>query len=133
MSDEVPHQTPEYPLFSREAEAAKSGKCSTDSTSPREIHGPGSSAAGHGWLLRRHERRASGTCAAHRLELALLEDAKQLGLKFERHVASFIEKQCATMRARKAADVRGDRTRERSPFVPEKLAFEKAGGHRRTI
>lgn len=72
---------------------------------------------------------ASGKCAAHRFGLAFLEDATQLGLKFARHVANFIEKQRATMRPCKAADVRGDRTRERSSFVAEKFAFVPSTAH----
>src|SRR4029077_6788952 len=76
---------------------------------------------------------ACGTGAAYSLELALLEDTEQLGLKLQWHVSDFIKKQCASVRQRKTADMRIDRSRKGSAFVPEKLTFEKAGRHRRTV
>jgi hypothetical protein len=42
-------------------------------------------------------------------------------------------KQRSTIRQRKAADVRSEGTRECSSFMPEKLGFEKACRHRRTV
>src|SRR5712675_3336530 len=76
---------------------------------------------------------ARGKGAANSLELALLEDTEQLGLKLHWHVSDFIQKQCAAVRQRKSADMRIDRSGKGSAFVPEKLAFEKAGRHRRTV
>src|SRR6267154_132972 len=76
---------------------------------------------------------ARGTGAAYGLELALLEHTEQLRLKLHWHVADFIQKQCAAVRQRKPADVRIDSSGEGSAFVPEKLAFEKTGRHRRTV
>src|SRR5712671_5912695 len=69
---------------------------------------------------------ARGTGAAYSLELALLEDTEQLGLKLHWHVSDFIQKQYAAVRQRKPADMRIDSSGEGSAFVPEKLAFEKA-------
>src|ERR1700719_4707513 len=66
---------------------------------------------------------ARGTGAAYGLELALLEDTEQLGLKLQRHVSDFIKKQCASVRQREAADMRVDGARKGSAFVPEELAF----------
>src|SRR6266404_6753106 len=76
---------------------------------------------------------ARGTGAAYSLELALLENTEQLGLKLHWHVSDFIQKQCAAVRQRKSADMRIDRSGKGSALVPEKLAFEKAGRHRRTV
>src|SRR5258705_1000371 len=73
---------------------------------------------------------ARGTGAAYGLELALLKDTEQLGLKLHWHVSDFIQKQCAAVRQRKSADMRIDRSGKGSPLLPEKLAFEKTGRHR---
>src|SRR5260370_23496238 len=51
---------------------------------------------------------ARGTSAAYGLELALLEDAKQLGLKLPCHVSDFIKKQLASARRPKSADSPSD-------------------------
>src|SRR5260370_20186295 len=74
-----------------------------------------------------------GARAAYWLKLTLLEHAEQFGLKFQRHVSYLVEKQRSTIRQRKAADVRSESARECSPFMPEKLAFEKASRHRRAV
>src|SRR4029077_5499142 len=71
--------------------------------------------------------------AAYGLELALLEDTEQLGLKLQRHVSDFIKKQCASVRQRKPADMGIDSSGKGSAFVPEKLTFEKTSWHRRTV
>src|ERR1700741_3334910 len=76
---------------------------------------------------------ARGAIAAHGLELALLKDTEQLGLKLQWHVSNFIKEQCASVRQRKPADMRIDSSGKGSAFVPEKLTFEKAGWHRRTV
>src|SRR5882757_2135386 len=76
---------------------------------------------------------ARGTSAAYGLELALLKDTEQLGLKLHWHVADFIQKQCAAVRQRKSADMRIDRSGKGPALVPEKLAFEKTGRHRGAV
>src|SRR5712671_7554101 len=76
---------------------------------------------------------ARGTGAAYGLELALLEHTEQFRLKLHWHVSDFIKKQCASVRQRKPADMRIDSSGKGSAFVPEKLTFEKAGRHRRTV
>src|SRR5712675_3146788 len=76
---------------------------------------------------------ARGTGAAYGLELALLEHTEQLRLKLHWHVSDFIQKQCAAVRQCKSADMRIDRSGKGSALVPEKLAFEKTGRHRRAV
>src|SRR6202043_824773 len=71
--------------------------------------------------------------AADCLELTLLQDAEQLGLKLQWHVSNFIEEQSAAIRQREAADMRIDGARKGSTFVSEELAFEKPGWHRRAV
>src|SRR5260370_16002063 len=56
---------------------------------------------------------ARGTGAAYGLELALLKDTEQLRLKLHWHVSDFIQKQCASVRQGKPADVRIGRSSER--------------------
>src|SRR5258708_22812115 len=58
-----------------------------------------------------------GTRASYGLELALLEHTEQLGLKLQRQVSDFIEKQRATIRQCKAADGRSESAPRSSPFL----------------
>jgi hypothetical protein len=74
-----------------------------------------------------------GARAAYRFELALLEHTEQFGLKLQRHVADFVEKQRAPVSQGKTSDMRIDRTCERSSFMAEEFAFEQARGHRRAV
>src|SRR6266478_1188209 len=74
-----------------------------------------------------------GTRASYGLELALLEHTEQLGLKLQRQVSDFIEKQRATIRQCKPADVRSEGASESSPFMSEQLAFEKTCRHSRAV
>src|SRR6266404_5857001 len=67
---------------------------------------------------------ARRTGATYRLEFTLLEHTEQLGLEFQWHVSNFIEKQRATIRQRKAADVRTNGTRESPAFMSEEFALE---------
>src|SRR5262249_58623664 len=71
--------------------------------------------------------------AAYRFELAFLQHAEQLRLELQRHVPNFVEKQSSTVCEREAADMGCDGTGESTPFVAEKLAFEKAGRHRGAV
>jgi hypothetical protein len=72
-------------------------------------------------------------CAAYALELALLEDTEQFGLKLESCVSDFIQKQCSTIGEFKTADMKSKSTGKCSPFMPEKLALKKAQGNPRAI
>jgi hypothetical protein len=63
------------------------------------------------------------TRAADGLKLTLLEHAEQLGLKLQWHVSNFVEEQRATIRQRKAADMRIDSARKGPAFVSEEFAF----------
>ena len=67
-------------------------------------------------------------CAAEAFELLFLKDAQKLGLKVERDVADFVEKEGAFMSEFKAADALRDGAGEGTLFVAEELAFEQAGG-----
>src|SRR5260221_5441070 len=66
--------------------------------------------------------------AADCLKLTFLQDAEHLRLNLQWHVSNFIEEQSAAIGQREAADMRVDGTRKGSAFVPEQLAFKKAGG-----
>src|SRR5260370_16965431 len=65
--------------------------------------------------------------------MRVLKDGEQLRLKVQRHVSNFVEKESATIRQRESADMRIDSAGKGSPFVSEKLAFEKAGRHGRAV
>ena len=69
---------------------------------------------------------ARGAGAAYGLEFALLEHTQELGLKFKRHVADFIKEQRATIRQRKAANMRIDGTGESPPFRARRARFREA-------
>src|SRR5258708_37451557 len=74
-----------------------------------------------------------GTRAAYRLKLACLEHTQQLWLQFQRYISNFIEEQRATIRQRKAADVRTNGTRESPAFMSEEFAFEKTSRQCRAV
>ena len=70
---------------------------------------------------------------AHRLELALLDDAQQLRLDRERDVADLVEEYAATLRHFEQPALVRDRAREGAFHVAEELAFEQVLGERHAI
>jgi hypothetical protein len=62
-----------------------------------------------------------GACAAHPLELTLLENAQKLRLQIERQVADLVEKQRTSVGQLEAAPLRGGRTGDGAFFVAEQL------------
>ncbi len=79
-------------------------------------------------VRRRHDAHihALSPRAAKALELALLQDAQQLGLHFHRDVADLVEEQRAAVRQLEPARPARDRARERALLVSEQLALEQA-------
>src|SRR6185369_2501103 len=78
--------------------------------------------------------------AAHRLELALLQDAKKLSLELERKLANLVEEDGPPVRKREAALATGGGTSEGAALVAEELALDQRGGdgcavplHRRLV
>src|SRR6185295_3769609 len=66
--------------------------------------------------------------AAHRLELALLQDAKKLSLELERKLANLVEEDGPPVRKREAALATGGGTGEGAALVAEELALDQRGG-----
>src|SRR5215813_3457060 len=64
--------------------------------------------------------------AAQALKLVLLQYAQQLGLKIERNVANFIQKQRALVRKLETARLAHDGAGESAFFVPEEFALQQA-------
>ena len=71
--------------------------------------------------------------AAQPFEFFFLQSAQELGLKFGRKVAHFVEKQSALMSQFQPSDFLGDRTGKGASFMAKQLAFEQAGGDRGTV
>ena len=67
------------------------------------------------------------------LELLILDGAEQLGLKFERHFADLVEKQCPLIRQFEASDLLRTAPVKDPLLVPEELAFEQAAGNGRAV
>ena len=65
--------------------------------------------------------------AADALELALLEDAEQLGLRVGRQLADLVEEDGAAVGQLEAADAPGDGAGEGAFLVAEQLALDQAG------
>jgi hypothetical protein len=63
----------------------------------------------------------------------IFEEAEQLALYGERHVADFVEKQRAAVRRFELAPRQFGGTGEGTLLVSEELAFEQRLGHRRTV
>jgi hypothetical protein len=75
----------------------------------------------------------NSACRSQSLELALLQDAKELGLCGCAHLGDFVEKKYA---ARRQLDLPGLgllRARKRATLVAEELGFEQLLGERRAI
>ena len=63
--------------------------------------------------------------AAHALDDAVLQEAQQLGLQRQRHVADLVEEQRAAVGQLDLADGLLRRARERALLVAEQLALEQ--------
>ena len=66
--------------------------------------------------------------AAEALELLLLKNAKELGLKLEREIGDFIKKERAAVGEFKTSDFLGESAGEGTSLMAEKLGFKKAAG-----
>ena len=75
----------------------------------------------------------SAFSSAAALEGLLLQDAQQLRLQLERHIADFVEKQRALMRQFEPSNLLRQRARECALLVAEPLALEKTGRGRGAI
>ena len=71
--------------------------------------------------------------AADALDLALLQNAQQLGLQRQRHLADFVQKNRAAVRLFEQSDARVDGSGEGSLGVAEELGFEQMIGKRGAI
>ena len=79
------------------------------------------------------EFRGQGARVAEALELAVLEDAQELGLELERQVGDFIEEQRAFVSQLDAAQALVEGSGEGAFFVAEHFAFEQTGGNGRAV
>src|SRR5262245_15290848 len=70
--------------------------------------------------------------ASDALELTLLEDPQQLGLKFEGKAADLVEKHRAAVLELEASDAAAQSTGERASLVAEELALQQIRWNRRT-
>ena len=66
-----------------------------------------------------------GAVAADAFELALLEDAQQLGLDLRRNLADFVQQDGPAVGQFEAAFAFGQRAGERALFVAEEFAFDE--------
>src|SRR5207244_1086094 len=67
------------------------------------------------------------------VKFTFLQYAKQLGLQFKRDRPDFVQKHRPAIGQLEASDALGDSAREGALFMPEHLAFEKAGGDRSAV
>src|SRR5882724_10336854 len=74
-----------------------------------------------------------GAVAADPLELALLQDAQDLGLRLRPHVADLVEKECPAVGDLELALARRDRPREGALLVTEELALDQLARERRAV
>ena len=70
---------------------------------------------------------------AKALELSLLKDAKQLGLRVERQLADFIEEDGTAVRQLEAANLGRSGVGERAPLAAEELALDQRRRQRAAI
>src|ERR1043166_8726528 len=75
----------------------------------------------------------NGSSTSQPLEFPLLKDSQELGLELKRNVADLVEKYGAAVGQFETPDALRNGAGERAPLVPEQLAFEQAGGNRRTV
>jgi hypothetical protein len=67
---------------------------------------------------------------AESLELKLLKSTQELGLKFKRQLADFVEEERASISCLEAADFGSYRASESAPFVPKQFALQQRGRYR---
>ena len=67
------------------------------------------------------------------LDLVLLQDAQQLRLQLERHVADLVEEQRALVRELEPSDLLRQRAREGAFLMTEPFALEQSGRRRRAV
>ena len=67
---------------------------------------------------------------AQPLELALLQDAQQLGLQLQRHISDFVQKQGAAVGLLKASDTLVEGAGESPPHMSKQLGFQQILGER---
>src|SRR5512138_3225060 len=70
---------------------------------------------------------------AEPLELPVLKDAEQLGLKLWRKVSHFVQEQRASVRQLESTQLAGDGARECASLVPEELALQETLRNRGTV
>src|SRR5271154_1168162 len=73
------------------------------------------------------------TRAPEPLELALLQNAQQLRLQFQRYFADLVQENRSTAREFKAPDALRDRAGESASLMAEDLAFEQSRWNRRAV
>ncbi len=71
--------------------------------------------------------------AAQTFEFLLLENAQQLRLQFQRHIADLIEEQRAFVRQFETADALGAGAGKSAALVAEQIAFQQARRHCRAV
>ena len=74
-----------------------------------------------------------GAVAADALHLPLFQDAQQLGLHHQRHVADFVQEQRAAVGLFEFAQVPGGGAGERALLMAEQLGFDQLAGHGRAV
>src|SRR5216110_2476004 len=74
-----------------------------------------------------------GAVAADPLELALLQDAQDLGLRLRPHVADLVEEECPAVGDLELALARRDRPCEGALLVTEELALDQLARERRAV
>src|SRR6266571_1536463 len=73
------------------------------------------------------------TAAAHAHELSLLQNAQELGLREQIHVADLVEEDGSAVGELELSLLPPDRPRERAPLVPEQLALDEIDGDGRAV
>ena len=81
------------------------------------------------------QTRVRRECArtAQAFELALLQDAQQFGLKFERNLANLIQEDGSPIGQLKAADALRDGAGEGASLMSEEFAFQQSGWDGRAV
>ena len=74
---------------------------------------------------------ADGLVSTDALDFAFFEDAKELCLHRQRHIADLVEEQRAAMRLLKLSDMPSRRAGERAFFVSEEFRLDQFGREQR--
>jgi hypothetical protein len=80
-----------------------------------------------------HVRTMPSSSAANPPDFVPVESAQQLGLRFGREIANLVQKQAAPVRFGERAFPANVRTRESTPFMPEKLALHEFAWQSRNV